>query len=179
MTDTPPPVTAEPAAPPPAAPPPGAAPRPATRSDKLRLVLILGGIGAFLAFVLWSTRDNQAADDLTAGTCFDVPAEETNISTVTRRDCTAAHDAEVFLVTENTTATSYPISLSLDSFIDEACVPVFATYVGETFDESEDYTIGYFYPNREAWDSGDRTFTCYVVRVDEAKMTQPVNSAGS
>ena len=41
-----------------------------------------------------------------------------------------------------------------------------------------DYTIGYFYPNREAWDDGDRTFTCYVVRVDNAKMTQPVRSAG-
>jgi len=163
--------------PPPAGTPPPTTP--ASRSDKLRLFLILGGIVAFLAIVLWVVRDNQSAADLAVGQCFDVPAGSADVSTVTRHECTAAHDAEVFHVADYTGAT-YPISLTLDSFIDDTCVPAFATYVGEDFDSNEDLTIGYFYPNRSGWDGGDRTVTCYVVREDEAKLTQSVkSSAGS
>lgn len=188
MTANTPPLPAQPDTnPPPPEPPPGWTPpagnapptTPAGRSDKLRLFLILGGIVAFLAIVLWVVRDNQSAGDLAVGQCFDVPSGGTDVSTVTRHECTEAHDAEVFHVAEYTGDT-YPISLSLDSFIDDTCVPVFATYVGENFASSEDLTIGYFYPNRDGWDGGDRTVTCYVVRVDEAKLTQSVmGSAGS
>jgi len=155
-------------------PPPVAEKQP----SKSPLFLILGGIAVFLAVVLWAVRDNQSAADLAIGTCFDQPASTADISTVTKHACTEAHDAEVFHVAEYTGST-YPISLSLDSFIDTACVPVFATYVGETFDESVDLTIGYFYPNREGWDSGDRTVTCYAIRADEAKLTQSVKVAAA
>jgi Septum formation len=160
-------------------PPPAPAPaKPtATRSDKLRLILILGGIGAFLAIVLFLVRDNQSAGDLAVGTCFDVPAAATDISTVTRHECTEAHDAEVFHVGEYTEGTDYPISLSLDRYLDGACVPAFATYTGADFDSSEDLTVGYFYPSRDGWDSGDRTITCYIVRVDEGKMTESLRAS--
>src|SRR5215203_4365292 len=70
-----------------------------------------------------------------------------------------------------------PISLALDRYLDGACVPAFATYTGEDFDTSEDLTIGYFYPSRDGWDSGDRTVTCYIVRSDEAKLTESVKAA--
>lgn len=146
---------------------------PASRSDKLRLALILGGIVAFLAVVLWIVKDNQAAGDLAVGTCFDVPSQDTNITTVTRHDCAAAHDAEVFHVVKYTGA-DYPISLSLDSFIDDTCVPAFTTYVGPAVATSRDLTFGYFYPSRDAWNDGDRTVTCYAVRDDQAKLTGSV-----
>lgn len=150
--------------------------RPAGRGDKLRLFLIVGVIVAFLGVVLWAVRDNVSADDLSVGTCFDVPERDTDISTVTRRDCTAEHDAEVIHVAEYTGET-YPISLSMDRFIDEECLPAFATYVGEDYNTNEDLSIGYFYPNREGWDGGDRTVTCYADRLDGSKIIQSVKGA--
>ena len=148
----------------------------ASRGDKLRLFLILGGIIAFLVIVLWAVRDNVSADDLAVGTCFDVPSRDIDISTVTRQECTAEHDAEVFHLAEYTGAT-YPISLSLDRFIDETCVPAFATYVGEDYDANVDLSIGYFYPNRDGWEDGDRSVTCYAARLDGSKLTRSVKGA--
>ena len=176
MTDTPPPSPAPPSDPGTTAPAPSA---PASRGDKLRLFLILGGIVAFLAIVLWAVRDNQSAGDLAVGTCFDVPGRDTDISTVTRHECTEAHDAEVFHVAEYTTGSTYPISITLDSFIDDTCVPVFATYVGEEFETSPDLTIGYFYPSRDGWNDGDRTVTCYLVREDKSKLTESIKGKGA
>ena len=167
MTDTPTPTT-------PTVGAPAASRPPATRSDKLRLFLILGGIVAFLAVVLFLVRNNQSAGDLAVGTCFDLPTRSSDISTVTRHDCTEAHDAEVFHVAEFTEAQTYPISLTLDGFIEDQCVPVFATYTGQDYATSNELSIGYFYPSREAWESGDRTVTCYVGREDNAKLTQSI-----
>jgi hypothetical protein len=133
----------------------------------------------FLAVVLWLVRDNQSVGDLTVGTCFDVPERSSDISTVTRHACTEAHDAEVFLVADYTEGSTYPISLSLERFIDSACVPAFATYVGEDFDTSEDLNIGYFYPSRDGWDRGDRAITCYAVRADGAKLTVTVKDSAA
>ena len=159
----------------PPAPPPPAPPAPAKQPGKWRVAIPLLLIGGFLAFVLWSVRDNQSADDLAVGTCFDVPTQ-TSVSTVTKHECTVAHDAEVFHNTEFTgDSTSYPISLTMDRFVTETCGPVFATYTGDELDES-DLTIGYFYPSRDGWDDGDRTVTCYAQRSDEAKLTQSVKT---
>jgi hypothetical protein len=167
---------------PPATPPAGTAvavrPR-ATRSDKLRLFLILGGILVFLAVVLFAVRNNQAVDELAVGTCFDVPTRTGDISTVSRHDCSEAHDAEVFHVAEFTDAKTFPISLTLDRFIGDACVPVFATYVGQAYATSNQFNLGYFYPGRDAWEKGDRTVTCYVSREDKAKLTRSIKGAGA
>lgn len=146
-------------------------------ASKLRVAIPLLVIGGFLAFVLWSVRDNQSADDLAVGTCFDVPTQ-TSVSTVTKHECTEPHDAEVFHNAEYVGESStYPISLTMDRFVTETCGPVFATYVGEALEDS-DLTIGYFYPSRDGWDGGDRTVTCYAQRMDEAKLTQSVKAAG-
>ena len=164
----PPPAVALPAAEPPA---------PAKQPGKWRVAIPLVIIGGFLAFVLWSVRDNQSADDLANGTCFDVPTE-TTVSTVTKRACTEAHDAEVFHNVEYTSdSTTYPISLTMDRFVTDTCGPVFETYVGETFEDS-DLTIGYFYPSFDGWDDGDRTVTCYARPMDGSKLSQSVK-AGS
>jgi hypothetical protein len=151
----------------------------AGRADKLRLFLILGGIVVFLGAVLWIVRDNQSAGDLSVGTCFDVPAHDTDISTVTRHECGDAHDAEVFHVSEYSDGSAYPISLGLDRFIDDECVPAFAAYVGKDLASSEGVSIGYFYPGRDGWESGDRTITCYIVRDDGTKMTESMAAASS
>ena len=157
-----------------AAPPPAAPPKPASR---LRTVLTVGVIAVFLGVVLYVVRNNVSADDLAVGQCFDVPDRSEDISTVEKHECTEPHDAEVFHVAE-ITGDSYPITLTFRNFVDESCIPAFATYVGRTYQEAEELDVGFFYPNSDGWSSGDRTVTCYIVRVDEAPMTQSVK-AGS
>jgi hypothetical protein len=149
------------------------------QAGRWRRYLILGAIVVFLAVVLWAVRNNQSAGDLAIGTCFDVPSRSSDIATVVRHDCTEGHDAEVFHVAEYTESSGYPITLALDRFVDATCVPVFATYVGTDFDSSTDLTIGYFYPDRDAWNGGDRTFTCYALRDDGGKLTRSVKTSGA
>ena len=165
------------AAPAPAAPvPPAAEAKP---PSKVRTYITFGVIAVIVAVLAFFISRNQSAGDLAIGQCFDEPTRDTGITTVVKHDCTQAHDAEVFHVVEYTGGDAYPISLSIDSFIDDTCVPVFATYVGQAFDSATDFDLGYFYPDREAWDDGDRTFTCYISRVDGAKLTQSVKGAGA
>lgn len=179
MTDQPPP-RADPTSDAPAEwsqPAPAAAAAPPAEAkppSKLRTYITFGVIAIIVAVLAFAISQNQDASDLAVGQCFDEPAQDTGITTVVKQDCTAAHDAEVFHVVEYTGGDAFPISLSVDSFIADTCVPAFATYVGEPFETADEYNLGYFRPDRDAWDDGDRTFTCYISRVDDAKLTQSV-----
>jgi hypothetical protein len=124
-----------------------------------------------LALILWAVKDNQAAEDLKAGDCFNVPTA-TTFQTVETRPCAEAHTAEVFHTAEyDGTELTVPITFALSGFVDTACGPAFQTYVGKSIDESLDLTISYLYPTGDAWSDGDRTITCYITRVDEGTMT--------
>jgi hypothetical protein len=149
----------------PVAPPPSA-----TQAGKMRPVIIIGVIVAFLAIVLFAVRNNVAADDLKVGDCFNT-TDKTTIQTVETQPCTQSHNAEVIFIGEYSGDT-YPISLSLDSYIEDSCVPAFESYVGRAIDSEPALSIGYFYPNRDGWNSGDRTITCYVAQPDESPMTE-------
>jgi Septum formation len=144
-----------------------------------RAVVIIGVIVAFLAIVIFAVRNNVEAADLKVGECFNIPTGAT-VKTVEHHPCNESHTAEVILVAEYTgTGTSYPISLGLDSFVETACVPAFKTYVGREIDSDPDHSIGYFYPTRDGWSSGDRTITCYVARPDEGQMTESVKGSAA
>jgi putative regulator of septum formation len=158
---------------------PSAAPPAAKPPSKMRLYLILGVVAVLIAIGAYAISQNQLASDLAIGQCFDEPTAEVDITTVVKHPCAEAHDAEVFHVVEYTEGDAFPIALSLDSFIDETCVPAFGTYLGEPFESATDFDLGYFYPDRESWDKGDRTFTCYVSRVDGAKLTQSLKVAAA
>jgi hypothetical protein len=133
-------------------------------------VIIIGAIVVFLGVVLFAVRNNVAADDLSVGDCFNTTSA-TSIQTVEKLPCTESHNAEVISVGEYSGDT-YPISLSLDRYIDETCVPAFETYVGRAVDSEPALSISYFYPGRDGWDSGDRTITCFATQPDESPMTQ-------
>ena len=155
------------------APPSGGPPTPpaATRSDRLRLVIIIGAIVAFLAIVLFVVRNNVSADDLKVGECFNVPNGST-VQTVEKHPCTESHTGEVIFVGEYTDGSTYPISLSLDRFIESSCAPAFKSYVGRDIDSDPALSIGYFHPTRDGWNGGDRTITCYVTQPDESPTTK-------
>ena len=159
------------------APPPGSVAGTGKPAGSRRPVIIVGLIVAFLAVVLFIVKNNVSADDLKVGTCFNIP-DGTSISTVEQHSCTESHNGEVFFVGEYD-GESFPISISLDSYIDDNCVPAFGSYVGTAFEDAADLTIGYFHPNRDGWDDGERTITCYVARTDQGAMTQSLQGSGS
>ncbi len=168
---------AYPAAPQAPAPPPGGEqaaqtwdPPAAKQPGKWRPVIIIGVIVAFLAIVLFAVRNNVDADDLKVGDCFNIP-NGTSIQTVETAPCTESHNAEVIFVGEYT-GDSYPISLTLDSYVEESCVPAFESYVGRAVDSEPELSIGYFYPSRDGWDNGDKTISCYIAQPDESPMTE-------
>lgn len=155
-----------------AAPAPVAGP---ARSGGRRAIFIVGGIIAFLAIVLFVVRNNVAANDLRVGDCFTIP-DGTTVATVERLACTQTHNAEVIFVGEYTGA-SFPISLSLNSYVEEQCVPAFETYVGRPIDAAAELSLAYLHPTRDSWDGGDRTITCYISRADESPLTESLRSS--
>ena len=164
--------------PPPSGQPPG--PEATTvgkEPGKWRTWIVIGVIAAFLGIVLFVVRNNVAADDLKVGICFDIPTA-TSIQTVEQHPCNETHNAEVIFVGDHDGDT-YPISLSLDRYIEDNCLPAFETYIGTDIESSADLDIGYFYPDRDAWDSGDRTITCYVAKTDESPMTESLKGSAT
>jgi hypothetical protein len=121
--------------------------------------------GAVLAAVSACDQLPGAAADLAVGDCFNEPAATDEVSEVQRRPCAEAHDAEVFAVLTWDRET-FPIDLTLNSFIDEQCLPIFGAYTGTGFQDQDELTVGWFYPSRTSWNNGDREITCYLVRPD-------------
>ena len=144
----------------------------------LRRYAILLVVVVMAGFVASCDRITGSAADLQVGECFDQPADTTEVSDVQRQPCDEAHDAEVFLVVDHPGGDdeTYPISLTVDRFVLEQCKPAFNTYTGLDYDTSTDLDFSYFYPTREGWNDGDREFTCYAVRADEAKMTSSLRA---
>jgi hypothetical protein len=139
-----------------------------------RAIVVIGVIVAFLAIVLFLVRNNVSADDLAVGDCFNIP-DGVTVETVEKHSCNESHNAEVIFVGDYAGDT-YPISLSLDSFIEDSCVPAFETYVGRAIDSEPELSLGYFHPTRDGWDSGDRTISCYISQPDESPMTESLKA---
>ena len=138
-------------------------------------IIIVAVLVAFLAIVLFLVRNNVEADKLAVGDCFTIPSG-TTVQTVEKHACNESHNAEVIFVGPYDGA-SYPISLSLDSFIETNCYPAFETYVGREVDSEPELSIGYFYPSRDGWEDGDRAITCYVAQPNEGPMTESIRSS--
>jgi hypothetical protein len=153
-------------------PPPGSIAQPTTRRQpgRWRLVLVLGAIVVFLGVVLFAVRNNADVNDLKVGDCFTIP-DGTTVKTVEKHPCTETHNAEVIFVGDYTGST-YPVSISLDSFAQDNCVPAAESYVGRSIDDDPALSIGYFSPTQDSWDAGDRTISCYLSQPDDRPMTE-------
>ena len=160
---------------PPAAPPAAATARP----GRGRPLIAVGLLGAFLLLVVFTVKDNGAANDLKIGDCFDIPSA-TTVKTVTHHPCTEPHTAEVFHVAEYSGRDmNTPISLVLDEFVGTTCDPVFATYVGKALADVPDLSVGYFYPTLDGWQGGDRTITCYVAKTDQSPVSTSLKGSAA
>lgn len=145
-----------------------------TKPGRRRNFLVGGVIVVFLAIVLFAVRNNVQADDLRVGDCFNIPGG-TSFQTVEKLPCTDSHTGEVIFIGEYTGDT-YPIALSLDSYLNEHCVTAFETYVGRAVDSEPELSIGYVHPTHDGWDNGDKTITCYVSQPDQSPMTESLKA---
>lgn len=130
-------------------------------------ILMVGGCSLF---------GSSASDDVTrvaTGECFNQPSTATDTANVQIQPCGAAHDAEAISATLHPAPSGapYPTAEELRTFMSSACISAYATYTGSTYDPHGDVDFGLFYPLADAWNAGERDVSCYVFRVDGAKMT--------
>lgn len=157
-------------APPVAAPTPPPAAPPAKKSGRLRTVIAVGAIVVILGVIIYAVRNNVQANDLKVGDCFVIP-DGTTVQTVEKHPCTESHNGEVVFVGDYT-GDSFPISISLEGFVRDNCVPASETYIGRTLDSEPVLSLGYFSPTRDSWDNGNKSISCYLSLPDEAMTTE-------
>jgi hypothetical protein len=158
----------------------GAAPPvPPLEAGRWRGVLVLALLIGFLVVVLFTVKDNTSASDLKVGDCFDIPTA-ISVQSVTHHTCTEPHSAEAFLVTDYTgSPMDTPLTLLLDAFVQANCDPAFATYVGKALADEPGLSIGYIYPDVDAWQQGKRSITCYVAKSDQSSISTSLKGSAA
>jgi hypothetical protein len=104
---------------------------------------------------------------LTEG-CYDLPEDSAGgFYGMHPRDCDAAHEVEVFATAVETSGPDAVFDdAALVEFGDATCQAGFEELLGADPADPE-LTWSYFYPSQESWADGDRSFTCYLHRLDE------------
>ncbi|WP_159451316.1 septum formation family protein [Demequina sp. NBRC 110054] len=121
--------------------------------------------------------DGPVLQDFAVGECLDtdgvVSGDETEVGTIPVVECTEAHDAEVYYVTD-TTLTEFDEEALFDE-VTTACLDEFQAYVGVAYDDSSIYYSA-IYPTQDSWDIEDRQLVC-LLTVDE-DVTQSFQGSG-
>ena len=137
--------------------------------------LIVIGIVA-VGGILFREHFSGAAADLRVGDCIELPAQAGEVSEVQHRPCPDQHDAEIYHVFDIPAIAAggprvYPTDDQFTEILTARCEPAFDSYTGLNFDTALDFDWGAFTPGVAGWDDGDREVTCYIVRVDGAKIS--------
>ena len=139
----------------------------------------VGIIGAIVVGgLIFRDRLSGAATDLRVGDCFDEPVSMTEVTDVQHQPCTEPHDGEIMFVGDYPDQADYPGNDAFDAYAEANCIPAFESYIGRDYETDTEFNIGTFYPISEGWSSGDHEITCYVFRIDEAKMNASVKGIG-
>jgi Septum formation len=151
----------------------------ARRRSPLVTWIILGVIAAFLIVVVYFALGRKDVKELAVGDCFNEPTNTSEVSDVEHHACTDPHDNEVAaLLTDATPAgQAFPGNSYFRTQLGERCGPAVSAYIGKDVLQQEVLDFGVFFPNEDGWGRGDRGLTCYVYRVDRAKLTTSVHGA--
>jgi hypothetical protein len=151
-----------------------------------KIVWILGPVAliALLAMAVFAARGPSAttAFTLKSGTCFDVPGDA-QVGDIPTIDCTKPHDAEVFAAfnvggADATANPPYPGESPIGSEVGNRCGPADQrAYAGQT--ASASLAVGYFFPDQNAWDRGERQVTCYLHTRDGSKLSAPLGTGAN
>jgi hypothetical protein len=138
----------------------------------LIIAVIAGG-----AFVL-RDRLSGSAGDLQVGDCFDVPTTAAQeVDDVQHHPCTEAHTGEVVFVADYAGGSTYPTDAEWESYVGAQCVAAFNAYTGLDFNTDVVFTMGYFTPTAEGWNSGDREVSCYATRIDGSPLSASIKKS--
>ena len=141
----------------------------------MRLIAARAGLLVAIATAAVGCGGNVA--NLAVGDCFD-PPNTVEVEDVPRHACTEPHGGEVFLVTDYTPPEGpLPDEADFRDFLGERCPAAFEAYTGIDWANDTTYDIGTLWPSQNSWNGGDREMTCYIVRVDGAKLTQSLRKA--
>lgn len=107
---------------------------------------------------------SRAAAALRAGDCILDPGTD-QVVEVERVDCDTPHEFEV-IGNATLTGGAYPGDAQVVADARLTCEPVFASYVGEPYEDSA-WFLNVFTPTAETWADGERAVTCLVFQFDE------------
>jgi Septum formation len=152
---------------------------PVRRRSPLITIVIIGVIAVFLIVAVYFALGRKDVKELAVGDCFNEPTNISEVSDVEHHACTEPHDNEVVAVLTDTTPAGQPFPG--DSYfrtqLGERCGPAVTAYIGTDVMVQNVLDFGVFFPNEDGWGRGDRGLTCYVYRVDRAKLTSSVKGA--
>ncbi len=143
--------------------------------------VVVVGLLAVAAFVVRAPGP-ATAFSLSVGQCFDIPTDA-EVGDVDTLDCSAAHDAEVFVARAVTAPVpsadgAYPGDAAYGSWVGANCGDAAQrAYLGPA--ARADLAVGYFYPDANAWAHGERRVTCYLHTLDGSRLTAPLAGAGA
>jgi hypothetical protein len=163
-------------------PPPAMAPK---RNNKLALgilaILAVVVVGGIVYAVLTRDSSSGAVDALQVGDCIDEPSEADTITEVQHQPCNKPHDGEVFAVLTNPAGPdeAYPVVSGFDDYIQTNCVPLWEAYTGRSWATDTELSLNFLHPTITGWGEGDRGFSCYLTRVDGAKLSASVKGIGA
>ena len=145
--------------------------------------LILIGIVTVGGFIFREHLSGAAAD-LRVGDCIELPSHAGEVSEVQHRPCSDPHDAEIFYLFDIPSVAAggpraYPTDDQFDGILMRQCTPAFDAYTGLEFDTALDFDWGAFTPGSAGWNDGDREVTCYITRVDGAKISGSMRAASA
>ncbi|MGL5864261.1 MAG: septum formation family protein, partial [Dermatophilaceae bacterium] len=80
--------------------------------------------------------------------------------TVWAVNCSRPHDWEVYEI-RSLPAGPWPGDDSVTEDANQICYDTFTAYTGQPFDDST-FDAGFYWPVRQAWESGDRSVQCYL-----------------
>lgn len=114
------------------------------------------------------------------GECLDVSLESaTEVGAYTRRQCGSAHGFEVVGTArvEAAKGDAFPGIDEIEATAEDECLPLFAGYVGVSFDESR-LVMRPLTPTAESWSAGDREIACIVQSGKGLPLTESVKNTG-
>ncbi len=105
--------------------------------------------------------------DLAAGDCFD-GVEEDIVEVVSRIDCAAPHEYELYAIVNHPGGSDdpYPGNADMSTFSQEECVEAFNAFVGADYATSELYIYN-LQPTESTWALGDREVLCALYEPDQ------------
>jgi hypothetical protein len=110
---------------------------------------------------------------LEPGDCIDGEAGP-SVESAQLIPCDRPHDEEVIGL-RDLPAGPWPGEKTVDRWADEACVPVFRSYVGIPVDRSR-LGLGWYAPVKEGWEDGDNQVVCVAYNPD-GKLTGTVRGS--